>query len=573
MERPRVGIVVPALNEAATIVSVVERIKSYGRVIVVDDGSTDDTAELARNAGAEVVSHTINQGYDGALNTGFALAVELGCAYIITMDADGQHNPDQLARMIVLLEEGYELVLGIRNRFARISETIFSRCANYFWGVIDPMCGMKGYATTLYTRAGCFDRYKLIGSELAVRSIVGGCRTAKIKITVSNRIDAPRFGTILTSNYRILRAMFILMFMYPPPQGITFMNTKKLNVAIIGCGQIGTQWDAKDTSTAFSLTHAAGFFKHPRAQLVAMCDKNLEKARQAALRWDANASYCDPRKLFAENQIDVAVVATSSAARWNVIEPALASGVKVLVIEKPLAMTIDESRKLVAAIDAAGVVSIVNFSRNWDPSMRILSERIRRGDMGLVQRIVGTYGKGLANNGSHMINLCALLCEAKPVRARSLASPLNASEAGWNESKDRAWDAQIDFESKDGRTIQLTMLGTDQNAFTCFELRIIGSTAVCEIINGGRGIVYKEIQNDPQYEGYRIPGDAVSHPARALEAMDQMVDESLRLAAGEIKASSCDVHNAMRTALTVDAINHSAHNGGHWQKLIYLENK
>jgi glycosyltransferase involved in cell wall biosynthesis len=216
MERPRVGIVVPALNEAATIAAVVELISHYGQAIVVDDGSTDATAELARNAGADVMSHAVNQGYDGALNTGFARAAELGCAYIITIDADGQHNPAQLTQMIALLDEGNELVLGIRDRFARIGETIFARCANWLWGVPDPMCGMKGYATSLYTCAGRFDRYKLIGSELAVRSVVAGCRTARINITVRDRLDAPRFGHDLSANYRILRAMFILMFMYPP---------------------------------------------------------------------------------------------------------------------------------------------------------------------------------------------------------------------------------------------------------------------------------------------------------------------------------------------------------------------
>jgi glycosyltransferase involved in cell wall biosynthesis len=181
----------------------------------VDDGSTDATADLARKAGADVVSHTINQGYDGALNSGFARATEMGCTYIITFDADGQHNPSHLIQMIALLNDGNELVLGIRDRFARIGETIFARCANFLWGVADPMCGMKGYATSLYTSAGYFDRYKLIGSELAVRSILAGCRTARMGIIVDDRLDAPRFGHVLYSNYRILRALVILMFIYP----------------------------------------------------------------------------------------------------------------------------------------------------------------------------------------------------------------------------------------------------------------------------------------------------------------------------------------------------------------------
>jgi predicted dehydrogenase len=345
------------------------------------------------------------------------------------------------------------------------------------------------------------------------------------------------------------------------------MIAPHLNVAIIGCGLIGAQWDAKNTSPAFSLSHAAGFSKHPRAQLVAMCDHDADKARQAAERWGVKAAYDDPCKLFSEQKVDVAVVATSSAVRREVIEPALDAGVKVLVIEKPLATNLDESRTLAAAIDAAGAKSIVNFSRHWDPSMAALRNMIRTGGMGPLQRLVGIYGKGMTNNGSHMIDLCAFLCDAKPVRTRSLGSPLDAAEAGWNNGKDRAWDAQIEFERQDGSRIQLTMLATDHGAFTCFELRVIGRKVICDICQGGRSIFYTEIEDDPNYAGYRIPGEAAPQPARALEAMDWMVDEAMRLAAGEIQTSSCDAHHALLTALTVDTINRSAQGDGHWQEI------
>lgn len=345
------------------------------------------------------------------------------------------------------------------------------------------------------------------------------------------------------------------------------MNSNRFNVAIIGCGLIGAQWDANDTFSEYSLTHAAGFSKHPRAQLVAMCDHDFDKARLAAQRWGAQASYCDPGVLFSECRIDVAVVATSSAARWEVIEPALAAGVKVLVIEKPIATTFDEGRKLAAAIEVAGVKSLVNFSRHWDPSMCALREHISKGSMGQVQRLIGTYGKGINNNGSHMIDLCTFLCSARPVRARSLGSPLNASEAVWSQGYDRAWDAQIEFEREDGGRIQLTMLATDHSTFTCFELRVIGRKAICDISRGGRSIVHAEIENDPNYSGYRILGKAVPQPARALEAMDWMVDEAISLAAGEIESSSCNASNALLTALTIDVINRSAHGDGQWQKI------
>lgn len=327
---------------------------------------------------------------------------------------------------------------------------------------------------------------------------------------------------------------------------------------------IGTRWDADNTSPVFSLTHASGFSKHSRAQLTAMCDLDLEKARWSAEHWGALTYYTDPRALFSAHKIDVAVVATSSEARWEIIEAALTGGVKVLVIEKPLATTLAESRKLISAIDTAGTKAIINYSRNWDPSMLALRDRIRAGEMGALQRITGTYGKGISNNGSHMIDLCSFLCDARPKRARSLGSPLDYEEAAWSSYKDRAFDAQVEFELKNGNQVLLTMLATDHNAFTCFDLRIIGRQALCEISKGGRNIHFALIEADTNYIGYSIPGKALPQPARLLEAMDLMVDEALRLAAGEIQSSSCDANKAFFSASAVDAINRSADGRGCW---------
>lgn len=214
MDRFRIAIIVPALNEAATIESVLARVKQYGVPIVVDDGSNDATAVLARAAGAEVISHAINLGYDGALNSGFSRAEALGCAYAITIDADGQHNPAQLADMIGHLEQGYELVLGVRDRFQRIGEVIFARCSKRLWQISDPLCGMKGYTLDLYRKAGYFDSFQSIGSELAVRSMVHGCRFIEIPIITRDRLDAPRFGRRFTANCKILRAMLMVIFLY-----------------------------------------------------------------------------------------------------------------------------------------------------------------------------------------------------------------------------------------------------------------------------------------------------------------------------------------------------------------------
>jgi len=349
------------------------------------------------------------------------------------------------------------------------------------------------------------------------------------------------------------------------------MSTRKhIRVAIIGCGQIGTEWDRVNPINALALTHARAFGQHPRVKLVALCDRDENRVRIASQYWQVTHAYKNPRRLFVEQKIDVAIVATPSEERWSVIEQALNAGVKILVIEKPLATTINESRRLVAAMDAADARTVVNYSRNWDPSMRDVRERIASGAMGKVQRVVGVYGKGIGNNGSHLIDLTGFLCSARPVRARAVGSPFSASEADWSPTGDRAWDAQVELLDTDGASINLTLLGTDQRAFTCFELRVIGEKAMFELTVGGRRLNWTDLQDDPNFKGYVVPAPPVALRSRYLEAMQEMADEVVRLAAGEINTVRCNAHTALRTVLAVEAIQRSAQDDGKWIMLDTL---
>ena len=213
MDRSRIAIVIPALNEAGTIAAVVAAVSAYGTPVVVDDGSLDDTAALALRAGAKVVSHPDNQGYDAALNSGFAHAAALGCEYVITVDADGQHNPGQIGEFIALLDQGHDLVLGVRDRRQRFSEHVFAAVARCIWGLHDPLCGMKAYRMALYRERRVFDSFRSIGTELAIRSVARGRRFVERPTLIRDRVDAPRFARRFSSNLKILRALGILLML------------------------------------------------------------------------------------------------------------------------------------------------------------------------------------------------------------------------------------------------------------------------------------------------------------------------------------------------------------------------
>jgi len=208
MGRSRIGIVIPALNEAATIESVVAKATQFGCPIVVDDGSDDDTAKLARDSGAEVVKHSTTCGYDRALNTGFSHAESLGYQYFITMDADGQHDPQIVNLFIEKLKEGSDLVIGIRDRKQRFAEHVFAWVTTSKWGIRDPLCGMKAYRVELYKELGCFDSYGSIGTELAIYAAKNNKKIEQLAIGTPPRKDQPRFGNRWVANKRIFRALW-----------------------------------------------------------------------------------------------------------------------------------------------------------------------------------------------------------------------------------------------------------------------------------------------------------------------------------------------------------------------------
>ncbi len=112
----RVFVVIPAFNEAPVIREVVAALKrEFGAVVVVDDGSTDGTAAEAIIAGAKVITHALNRGQGAALQTGLEFALRAGAAYVVTFDADGQHDVADVPRLLEPLRNGEaDIALGSR---------------------------------------------------------------------------------------------------------------------------------------------------------------------------------------------------------------------------------------------------------------------------------------------------------------------------------------------------------------------------------------------------------------------------------------------------------------------------
>lgn len=135
-----ISVVIPAKNESASLPGLIGNILSLhpnAEVIVVDDGSTDETAELSRNAGAKVVSHPYSKGNGAAIKTGARNASK---DIIVFMDADGQHRPEDIEILLDRLKDNVDMVVGSRDASGQASTSrrfangLYNRLASWMTG-------------------------------------------------------------------------------------------------------------------------------------------------------------------------------------------------------------------------------------------------------------------------------------------------------------------------------------------------------------------------------------------------------------------------------------------------------
>lgn len=157
VENMTVTAIIPALNEEVSIGTVVLKTRKYvDSVVVIDDGSTDNTSEIAKLAGAEIIRHSKNRGKGEALKTGFSAARQNGTKIIVTIDADGQHDPGEIPKVIEPILSGEaDMVIGSRYLngnsipiYRRIGQRILDRATNISGkiNVTDTQSGFRAFA-------------------------------------------------------------------------------------------------------------------------------------------------------------------------------------------------------------------------------------------------------------------------------------------------------------------------------------------------------------------------------------------------------------------------------------------
>jgi glycosyltransferase involved in cell wall biosynthesis len=194
IDRISVAAVIPAYFEEKHIGDVVRRtLLQLANVVVVDDGSSDRTAELARAAGADVIIHELNRGKGESIKSGFRYWMEHGATYVMVLDADGQHRPEEIERFLAAAASGIgELLVGTRmndvsemplvrrmvNRY--MSRKISRACGQ---DIPDTQCGFRMvHRSIIPNLLGGTERFDY-ETEMLILASRAGCRIASVPIS------------------------------------------------------------------------------------------------------------------------------------------------------------------------------------------------------------------------------------------------------------------------------------------------------------------------------------------------------------------------------------------------------
>ncbi|EJG06714.1 glycosyl transferase family 2 [Methanofollis liminatans DSM 4140] len=192
----------PAYNEEQYIAkTIVGAYRYVDLVLVIDDGSSDATVEIAQALGALVIRHRTNLGYGGALRTIFSVSRTLGAGALVILDSDGQHSPDDLPALLNGLEEGSDVVIGSRfldgskgdiPAYRKVGMKVLDTATQFAGGdlkVSDSQSGFRAYGRRAIGAVHVTGEGMSAGSEILIQAADAGLAISEVPITVRYDIE------------------------------------------------------------------------------------------------------------------------------------------------------------------------------------------------------------------------------------------------------------------------------------------------------------------------------------------------------------------------------------------------
>lgn len=270
----------------------------------------------------------------------------------------------------------------------------------------------------------------------------------------------------------------------------------RLDVLIVGCGNIAGGFDADRPEDAPPLTHAGAFGRHPGFALAACVEPDAARREAFMARWKIPAGFATLAQAAAANvRPAVASICSPTAAHAGDLDAVLALRPRAIFCEKPVTPSAAETERWVSACALAGVPLAVNHTRRWAPDVIRLKKALDVGEWGELRSLSAVYNKGILNNGGHMVDL-----------VHYLAGPVTVVGAGAAVHDHWPDDPTVPALLRTKADVPFSLNAAHAGDYAVFELQIVTARGVLMMENGGMNWRVRKSTESPHFKGYRSLG-------------------------------------------------------------------
>lgn len=315
------------------------------------------------------------------------------------------------------------------------------------------------------------------------------------------------------------------------------------SVLIVGLGQIGMGYDLKLDPAKFALTHARGFAQHDAFQLAGGVDPSAARRNLFEANYKAPV-FADVRSAVEKLQPSVVVVASPTDAHCATVREIMKAGrPKAVLCEKPLAYEMGEARELVDLCAAQGCRLFVNYMRRSDRGTAEIQRRLDDGSIGVPEKAVVWYSKGIFNNGSHFLNL--LQYWLGDVTEFQVVAPGRL----WD-GRDPEPDVALTF----ARGTKAYFLAAREENYSHYTMEFVAANGRLRYERGGEEVLWQKTTADPAVEGYTVLDIAAETIPTGLAQAQWHVADQLAEELNGRPGRICTGSEALRTLKTLVAI-------------------
>ncbi len=260
-------------------------------------------------------------------------------------------------------------------------------------------------------------------------------------------------------------------------------------VLIIGCGNIAGKLDfnkARDNP----ITHAGGFYSHENFEVSAICDPSDSNLVAFSSKFKVQLAVKNLYELSDNSTFDVVSICSPTKCHFEHIKASLRFKPKIIFCEKPLTDSLSDAEATIRLFEGKSTLLLVNYSRRWDHVLREFKHKIKQSEFGDLISVSAVYDKGLANNGSHLIDLL-----------RQIMGEPTVEFVGRCINDGRSSDPTIPFVLKFDTTY-VFVNATDFNKYSNFEVCFYFEKAALKLIRGGQKWELVTTRESDLYESY-----------------------------------------------------------------------